>query len=86
MYFWDTFKIQPRSKSIQSNSRTAYRSRVRGNSDSEKLIKKEKNQKDFERGWVMIVYRINNKFYNFNTHHKFEVFCKPYKFLFNYLH
>ena len=75
----DTFKIHPRSKSTQSNSKTAYRSRVRvrlgvimivrnnlkkylkkSKYISNKLINKEninKNQVDFERGWILIVYQ-----------------------------
>ena len=40
----DTFKIHPRSKSTQSNSRTAYRTRVSGNSDSEKKMRKKKEE------------------------------------------
>ena len=35
----DTFKIYPRSKSTQSNSRTTNQSKVRGNSNSEKQTK-----------------------------------------------
>ena len=62
-------KYGTRSKSTQSNSRTAYQSRVRvrGNSDSENKNKKlknklkyienvKKNWVNFERGWILIVY------------------------------
>ena len=57
------------SKSTQSNLRTAYQSRVRGSSDSEKYIKNKQKKiindeniklyrVDFESGWILIVYHL----------------------------